>query len=295
MADPSEECLKSPSAFWLRMVASAGADPGHTCCPRFGADHDAGRGRSLTAWFGDAGYLVHRWRDRSASGLFLFDVGELGFRNNPGHGHADHLSVILQIGGQPILVDPGTLRYGENPAFLWFKSARAHNTLCFPGHEPADLWRYFRWCDLPSRPESSHRDTANGLQARGVFRGYLRRLGAVHSRSVFLESARGLVIRDDIECRPQESTGELSFHFHPRASLRRFGDASCELEIGGLKLPVVFDFGIESMRLELSREPVASRYGCCATGPVVRVRPDSAVTRWSVTTNLTWPAATPTL
>ncbi len=72
--------------------------------------------RTSTPWrsapLTDSGYYV----SRTASGDHLvFDAGRHGFLNG-GHAHADALSVVLAIGGRPLLIDPGTATYTMDPA-----------------------------------------------------------------------------------------------------------------------------------------------------------------------------------
>ena len=49
---------------------------------------------------------------------------------NGGHGHADALSLVLNVGGTEILKDPGTCVYNGSPEWRdFFRSTHAHNTI----------------------------------------------------------------------------------------------------------------------------------------------------------------------
>ena len=64
----------------------------------------------------------------------LFDHGELGMAPCYAHGHADALSVQLEIGTRELLIDPGTYSYTGHPQWRrYFRSTRAHNTVTVNG------------------------------------------------------------------------------------------------------------------------------------------------------------------
>lgn len=290
-------CLRSPSAFWLRAVAGQrGTSEQALPCSHLTAAARQPAPSSpwaSTHWFANAGYLVHRWLGPGGPGFFVLDGGELGYWRNPGHGHADHLSVVLYVGGRPVLIDPGVLRYGEAPEYRWFKSARAHNTLCFADREPADFWRFFRWCDLPPRPELRFAEIAGGLEARARFRGYARALGADHCRSVRLLRAGRLSIRDEVAWQPQGPCPEISLHFHPQGRLERLGEVDFRFMGRELDVRVRFSAPTGGAMIEVAGEPVASGYGLWATGPVLRARPLTRTSPWVLLTDLTWPPGPP--
>jgi len=90
----------------------------------------------------DSGYFVSRRPDGSH---LIFDAGPHGFLNG-GHAHADALSVILRVAGEPLFVDPGTGAYTiDLKARDLFRSSRMHNTLVLDGREPAIGAGPFHW------------------------------------------------------------------------------------------------------------------------------------------------------
>lgn len=78
------------------------------------------------------------------SDLCLMDAGALGPRWNPGHGHADFLSLELTLDGRRVVVDPGTSRYNTGAERAWERSAAAHNGPVWQGHEPVDFYGCFK-------------------------------------------------------------------------------------------------------------------------------------------------------
>lgn len=88
--------------------------------------------------FPDGGYFIQRsgWgtdaRTLRDARYLIFDAGALG---DGGHGHYDALSVEIYAHGRPLVIDPGRYTYSEHGENWrrWFKSTRAHNTVCVDG------------------------------------------------------------------------------------------------------------------------------------------------------------------
>lgn len=94
-------------------------------------------GRSILE---DGGYarLSHR------NDLCLLDAGPLGPRWNPGHGHADFLSIEITLAGHRLIVDPGTSRYNTGSDRARERSAEAHNGPVWKGYEPVEFLGCFK-------------------------------------------------------------------------------------------------------------------------------------------------------
>lgn len=76
--------------------------------------------------------------------LCLMDAGPLGPTWNPGHGHADFLSVEITLDGRRVIVDPGTSQYNTGPERARERSAAAHNGPVYTGHEPVEFLGSFK-------------------------------------------------------------------------------------------------------------------------------------------------------
>jgi hypothetical protein len=74
----------------------------------------------------------------------LLDAGAIGPSWNPGHGHADFLSLEITLGGERIIVDPGTSRYNSGEERARERSAAAHNGPRWSGFEPVDFLGCFK-------------------------------------------------------------------------------------------------------------------------------------------------------
>ncbi len=74
----------------------------------------------------------------------IFDCGPCGPDDNPGHAHADFLSVEASIGGHRFLVDPGVPTYTAGELRDVSRSAASHNGPHLNGIEPIEFWKSFR-------------------------------------------------------------------------------------------------------------------------------------------------------
>lgn len=90
--------------------------------------------------FPETGYSVAKQGDW----VVLFDHGEIGPDEQPGHAHADLLSVEISCRGQRLFINGGTGGYADYP---WRNNERRtsnHNTVQFGDHDPVELWGNFR-------------------------------------------------------------------------------------------------------------------------------------------------------
>jgi hypothetical protein len=75
----------------------------------------------------------------------VFDGGAHGYLNG-GHAHADALSLTLSVGGEPLLIDPGTAAYTIHPELRdRLRSTAAHNTLVVDGRPSSSPSGPFHW------------------------------------------------------------------------------------------------------------------------------------------------------
>jgi hypothetical protein len=116
----------------------------------------------------------------------LVDCGPLGYLSLAAHGHADSLAIVLSVGGEEILVDPGTYCYHTAPEWRnYFRGTSAHNTVQVDNYDQSIPQGNFMW----SRHASSHClkfvTDANRQYFVGVHEGYKRlRNPVVHRREI---------------------------------------------------------------------------------------------------------------
>lgn len=178
--------------------------------------------------FPEAGVVIIRDLEPRPDDIWSYvDAGPHGFLATSAHAHADSLSFELRIGGQPVLVDPGTYCYhGEAMWRDYFRSTVAHNTLELDGCDQAVHAGPFLWLTRPV----AHIAHASGLDhgdvavVQAFHDGYLRPPHkAIHHRRLTLNrGTRMLELLDWVES-DQSPRARLVFHLHPNVSCELAG------------------------------------------------------------------------
>jgi hypothetical protein len=104
---------------------------GDEAAARFAAITADSSGERVRRSFGSGGYYILGDGFESAREVRLIvDAAPLGYLALAAHGHADALSFVLSVAGQPLLIDPGTYTYHTEPRWRgYFRGTSAHNTL----------------------------------------------------------------------------------------------------------------------------------------------------------------------
>jgi hypothetical protein len=169
-----------------------------------------------------SGYFVMRsdWTPRAD--YVCFDCGEqaAGARRDnvrsAMHGHADCLSVIVWLGGEPVLVDPGFYCYNGDPDWeVHFRKTGAHNTARIDGRDQAKHVRKMDWCDtFMPRLERWQTDPRQAMVA-GSHDGYARGPnGVTHRRLVWRRPSGYIVLVDEFEGSGTHGI-DLTYQFAP--------------------------------------------------------------------------------
>ncbi len=74
----------------------------------------------------------------------FFDVGEIGPDEQPGHAHADTLSLEVSVAGLRLVVDPGCYGYDDDDRRRYDRSTSAHSTVTVDRQDSSELWHVFR-------------------------------------------------------------------------------------------------------------------------------------------------------
>ncbi len=135
----------------------------------------------------DAGYA----RVSEGQDLCLLDAGAIGPAWNPGHGHADFLSIEVTLAGERLIVDPGTSRYNTGAARQRERSAAAHNGPFWLGHEPVE----FLGCFKVGRMAEANLLPIDSLGEYTVG-GFFRNGPGVVLRAVRLYPGKGFLVTD---------------------------------------------------------------------------------------------------
>jgi hypothetical protein len=185
--------------------------------------------------FADAGvYVLASSRGGAREVLCLADAGPLGFLSIAGHGHADALSFALNVGGQPVVVDPGTYVYHAEPGWrAYFRGTRAHNTVSVDGEEQSVPRGPFLWGRRQAKARAlAWAPTDQGGRLLAEHDGYERLPGKVKHRREFDLADTRLVIFDELE---GSGTHALEWRLH--------FDPSCEVELVEGRCEVSWDGG----------------------------------------------------
>jgi uncharacterized heparinase superfamily protein len=74
----------------------------------------------------------------------LADIGLPCPRDLPAHAHADTLSCLVYVDGEPLLIDTGTSTYAPGATRDRERSTAAHNTVELDGRDSTEVWGAFR-------------------------------------------------------------------------------------------------------------------------------------------------------
>jgi Heparinase II/III-like protein/Heparinase II/III N-terminus len=169
----------------IALLNDAALDDSQRITPEVhGGRHFADTG--LAVWHGP------RW-------TLFFDVGPLGPDYQPGHGHADNLTLECSYAGERLFVDPGTHSYDRDERRAYDRSTAAHNTVCVDSTNSSEVWHIFRVgrrarpIDVRVVADESHFD------ASAAHDGYAHLGGIIHRRRVLLSNDETLTITDRVE------------------------------------------------------------------------------------------------
>jgi len=147
------------------------------------------------------------------------DGGPHGFLSIAAHAHADALSLEVRHDGVDILADPGTYCYhGQREWRRYFRSTRAHNTICIDGRDQSVSGGPFMWTKHAHSVSLRDEAIGNGDQAwAGAHDGYkaLPGGGVRHQRVVRLNVDQGTLVVSDLLRGHGSHEVELFFHLGP--------------------------------------------------------------------------------
>ena len=145
----------------------------------------------------------------------IFNVSEIGLKNNPGHGHADALSIILSYKNEPLFIDPGVRRYSNSSEDLSFKKTQSHNTVSIGDYDQSILWGFFRWA-FPHKVLNRELsvDQKNRYTLSGKIRGFKNAGGINHERKVEIDRNE-ILITDQLDGNIKDFI-QINFILHPQ-------------------------------------------------------------------------------
>ena len=150
----------------------------------------------------------------------IFDVGEIGPEYQPGHAHADTLSVELAVNGARLIVNSGISTYGTSRQRVAERSTTAHSTVEIAGENSSEVWSGFRVARraLPVDLTINH----NIDQVLCSHDGYKRlKHSPLHSRKICFGEEE-IKIHDIVSAKALDAIAH--FHIHPNWVLEATDD-----------------------------------------------------------------------
>ena len=203
--------------------------------------------------FPESGYFMlrsdpeHDSTDRRLS--VLFDCAELGFGAIAAHGHADCLSITLNIGVLNFLIDSGTYDYFSYPQWRsYFRSSRAHNTVTVDGQCQSESLGPFMWGKRATASLLKWEDDESQTVVSGEHDGYARLHNPViHQRTVALDKKRNSVeITDHLITKGYHRIRRY-FHLAAECSVKQLSDTSVRINRSGVYLDILTTSGTLSI------------------------------------------------
>jgi len=200
----------------------------------------------IVAWHGDP------W-------TVFWDIGDVGPGYQPGHAHADTLTLECSFQGHRLIVDPGTFSYDRDDRRRYDRSTAAHNTVCIDDTDSSEVWHIFRVGDRARPLAVDVFPHVNGFSAYAAHTGYSDLPGQPrHGRRLSIAAQRELRIVDQIDGR---GTHRLSggYLIHP--------DWTVTPQANGWRLTrgeIVIDVYIEGrnpLTLSVEKQPWHPEYG----------------------------------
>lgn len=194
-------------------------------------------------FYPEEGHFIFRKQDNQHHEIYChFDAAPLGYLSIAAHGHADALSFVLYIDGQPVIVDPGTYCYHTDAEWRrYFVSTRAHNTICIGGCDQARFVGPTLWLRHYKTTVKDHllSDDYDYVVAR--HNGY-KKMNIVHTRKMeFYKTTNKFLITDYITNNTgRNDTLEMPFHLHPGTSFSVNG-CQATLLTGNRKISMKLD------------------------------------------------------
>ena len=205
----------------------------------------AGKANLTSALYSDEGHFIFRKQDADKEIYMHFDAAPLGYLSIAAHGHADSLSFMLHVDGQPVIVDSGTYTYHTEPEWRnYFIGTLAHNTIRINKQNQAKIAGPTLWLDhFNSEVIEVYKDE-KAEKVKATHDGYAK-MGIKHEREILFNKEENsfLVIDEITPKKSEEYLLELPLHLHPQMKLKKTGDTIVEVQnlAGKRNIRIEFD------------------------------------------------------
>lgn len=170
---------------------------------------------SDSAFYLEEGHFIFKKQQARKEIYCHFDAAPLGFLSIAAHGHADALSLIMNINGIQVFIDSGTYNYHVAKEWRsYFVSTMAHNTICIDNQNQARQVGDTMWLDHYKCEVLSVMQTEEFELVKASHNGYKN---IKHIREVcFNRKSDTFIIEDELEINDgEEHECTILFHLHP--------------------------------------------------------------------------------
>lgn len=177
----------------------------------------------------DSGYRIFTFEP---SGKLIFDCSDISPAYQPGHAHADSLSIELSLFNKRWFVNSGTSVYGTSKLREFQRSTMAHNTVSINRFNSSEVWGGFRVAKRARCKIGELIKTKDSIELTASHDGYKSQaLGNEHVRSLRVEDSQ-ITISDTLN----STSGDYSmarYYLHPDVEVRKLNSNSVILEREG--------------------------------------------------------------
>jgi Heparinase II/III-like protein/Heparinase II/III N-terminus len=166
-------------------------------------------------------YVLGEAFETPAEVRIVADAGPLGYLSIAAHAHADALAFTLSVGGQPILIDPGTYAYHTDRAWRrYFRGTSAHNTVAVDGEEQSLYAGPFLWLQHGDAKAEEFECSPERQVLIAHHEGYRRLADPLRHRRTwrYEPPSTTLAVTDELLCAGAHAI-EIFWHFAPQCRL----------------------------------------------------------------------------
>ena len=188
------------------------------------------------------------------------DAGALGYLAIAAHGHADALAFTLSVGGQPILVDPGTYSYSATPWRRYFRGTAGHNTVMVDDRDQSEFGGSFLWLEHANATVESFYAAGEDQTLSAHHDGYRRLADPLRHRRTwrYFLGAAHLSITDELICAGTHSIA-IHWHFAPECAVVLEG-RTVVASRGAVQVRLICPEGLEPTRVSGREQPPLGWY-----------------------------------
>ena len=163
-------------------------------------------------------------------GKLIFDAGSVGPDYQPGHAHADSLSLELSLFNSRVFVNSGTSLYGTSQLRQKQRETVSHNTVEIDGISSSQVWGGFRVAKRANVTERIIQRNENSLVLSATHNGYVKqKVAGRHARKINVALESNKIEIEDNVVRNASSKAVARFYLHPDVVINFVDSSSTKL------------------------------------------------------------------